>query len=215
MTTSTSRSAASALPRRRFLHRLLFSLVGAAIFGRAKRAEARTQSTEPFLGEIQLFAGTFAPRGWALCNGQLLPIAQNQALFAILGTNYGGNGQTTFALPDLRGRVAIHQGQGPGLSMRTVGQVVGAPAHTLTVAEMPSHRHAVNASSAAGTITNPNGAYMARNPAQIPQYAPSADTTLATGAIGTVGGGQPHSNHQPVLALHYIIALQGVFPSQQ
>ena len=203
----------SALPRRDFLGRILVFLAGAAVFGRERRAEADTQSIEPYIGEIMLFAGNFAPRNWALCNGQLLPINQNQALFSLLGTNFGGNGQTTFALPDLRGRVPIHWGQGPGLTNRVLGERSGEDAHTLQALEMPSHSHVARSSSAAGTSASPSGMYFARSAAQIPQYAGAADTTLG-GAITATGGGQPHANHQPVLALNYVIALVGVYPGQ-
>lgn len=201
------------LPRRRFIGRILAAFAGAAFFGRARRSEAEVQAIEPYLGEIMLFSGNFAPKGWALCNGQLLAINQNQALFSLLGTTYGGNGSTTFALPDLRGRVPIHQGQGPGLSPRVLGERAGAEHHTLAVAEMPAHAHVARASSAAGTAAGPAGMVPARNPAQIPQYGPSADATLAAGAISAAGGSQSHTNMQPVLTLNYVIALQGTFPS--
>lgn len=202
------------LPRRQFVARIAAYFAGIALLGRAKRLEAATQSTEPYLGEIILFAGNFAPRGWALCNGQILPINQNQALFAILGTQYGGDGRVTFALPDLRDRVPIHQGQGPGLSARVVGERAGEATHTLAVTEMPGHTHGARASSGIGSSVSPTNMYLARNAAQIPQYASSGDTVMAPLTIGSTGGGQPHENTQPCLALNFIIALQGVFPSQ-
>ena len=214
---SANRPAAP-LPRRRFLGRLLAAAAGAglALPWRAARSLADVQSIEPYLGEIMLVPFSFAPRGWALCNGQLLPINQNQALFSILGTTYGGNGQTNFALPDLRGRVAIHEGQGPGLATYTLGQIGGAQAHTLALTEMAAHAHVARASSAAGTAAVPGaGVVPARNGAQIPAWNPTADTLMHAGAIASAGGGQPHLNMQPYLALNYVIAVQGIFPSPE
>jgi microcystin-dependent protein len=154
--------------------------------------------SEPFLGEIRVFSFNFVPRGWATCSGQLLPINQNQALFALLGTTYGGNGQTTFALPDLRGRTAVE----PGTEV-ILGEQGGAETHTLTAAEAG---HALGADVAPGT-NRPAGALLARGGA----YADSADTP---GVLSGAGGGQPHENRAPYLALTYAIALQGIFPSQ-
>ena len=160
-----------------------------------------------------LWAGNFAPKGWALCNGQLLPIAQNQALFSLLGTMYGGNGQTTFALPDMRGRTPMHFGQGPGLSARALGERPGEEAHTLVLAEMASHTHTARGTTAFGTSASPAGMVPARSAAQIPQFGATADTLMAP-VIALAGGGQPHENRQPYTALNYVIALQGVYPSQ-
>ena len=169
--------------------------------------------SEPFLGEIRAVGFNFAPVGWAMCNGQLLSIAQNTALFSLLGTTYGGNGTTTFALPDLRGRVGIHQGQGPGLSPYVIGQVAGTETVTLIAQQMPQHNHVVNASGAAGTATRPTTAVLAKTTA--PAYAPASDgTVMAANMIGTAGGNQPHSNIQPYLAVNFIIALEGIFPSR-
>lgn len=202
------------LPRRRFLGRALAAAAAATLPWWVRRSEAEVQSTEPYLGEIMLISFGFAPRHWALCNGQLLPIIQNQALFSLLGTTYGGNGQTTFALPDLRGRVAIHHGQGPGLSSRTLGERAGEQAHTLTVLELPAHTHVARASSAAGTSAAPSGAVVpARNPAQIPEWGATASTTMGPGVIAAAGGSQAHQNLQPYLTLNYVIALQGIFPA--
>jgi len=169
---------------------------------------------DPFVGEIRIFAGNFAPTGWALCNGQILPISQNTALFTILGAAYGGDGRSTFALPDLQGRVPVHVGQGLGLTARLRGQKVGAEAHGLIVSEFPVHTHALGASSVNGTSDQVAGAVMARSAAAIPQYAASSNTALASDAVSTSGGSQPHNNMQPYLALNFIIALQGVFPQR-
>ena len=165
--------------------------------------------SEPFIGEIILFAGNFAPRGWALCNGQILAISQNTALFSILGTTYGGNGQTTFALPDLRGRVPVHPGQGPGLSPYDLGQAGGTETVTLNVAEMPQHTHPQPATNGEQTTNRPNGALPARGGV----YAQTSDGSTLT-PPSPVGGSQPHNNIQPYLGLNYIIALEGIFPSR-
>jgi microcystin-dependent protein len=161
----------------------------------------------PFLAEIRIMSYVYAPRYWAMCNGQFLPINQNQALFALLGTTYGGNGQTTFALPDLRGRVAMHHGAG-----YTQGQVGGEVAHTLTLNEMPQHTHAVTAVSGAATTGVPTGNRLA---VVDNLYAPAANlTTLAPSTVSNVGGSQAHENMQPYLTLNFCISLAGIFPSQ-
>jgi microcystin-dependent protein len=165
--------------------------------------------SEPFYGEIVMFAGNFAPRGWAFCNGQLLSIAQNTALFSILGTTYGGNGVTTFALPDLRGRAPMHFGQGPGLSNRNLGEQDGTETVALTQQQMPSHTHTLNGSTGAVNTTRPTGAV----PAKGGSYSTaSPDTQMTPPAL--VGGSQPHDNMQPSLAVSFIIALEGIFPSR-
>ena len=164
---------------------------------------------EPFLGQIMLFAGNFAPAGWAFCNGQLLSIQQNTALFSILGTTYGGNGQTTFALPDLRGRAPIHFGQGPGLSSYSLGQIAGVETVTLNVTQLPAHQHAQPASNAEQDTNRPNNAVPARGGV----YAASGDGS-ALDPSTAVGGNQPHENRPPYLAMNYVIALQGIFPSR-
>jgi microcystin-dependent protein len=167
--------------------------------------------SEPFLGQIELFPYNFAPRGWAFCQGQLLSIQQNSALFSLLGTTYGGNGSTTFGLPDLRGRVAISAGQGPGLSNYVLGQVSGTENVTLNVNQIPAHTHQVAASTAKGSSNSPANAV----PAAGGQYGPSANTTMAAGMVQpSGGGGQPVSIVQPYLTLQYCIALQGIFPSR-
>lgn len=170
----------------------------------------------PFLGEIKMFGGNFAPLGYAFCNGQLLSIAQNTALFSILGTTYGGNGQTTFALPNLQGRVPIHFGQGAGLSTYNLGEISGVETVTLSQNQIPTHTHALAANSAAGTDGVPGtNKVLATSTARDKLYSTSApNVTLAPQSIGTVGGSQPHTNLQPYLAINFIIALQGIFPSR-
>ena len=202
-----------AVERRGFLKRLFAIAGGGAALAALAPKEAEA-SVDPFLGEIMLFAGNYAPRGWAECNGQLLPINQNQALFSILGTTYGGNGQTTFALPDFRGRAPIHVGQGPGLTDRVLGESGGVESHVLTVAEMPAHSHPAFARSTNGTSANPSGLFPARDPAGTPHYGPDADALLAPGAIGPAGADQPHDNMQPYLTIMFCICLQGVFPTR-
>jgi microcystin-dependent protein len=168
----------------------------------------------PFLGELKIISWNFAPKGWALANGQFLPINQNQALFSILGTTFGGNGQTTFALPDLRGRVPIYTGQG-----FTLGQAGGQEFHTLTMSEMPQHIHLINAQNAQGNQTNPNfggaGNLFAQDPGNCynNSFSPGA-AQLNAGSTTNTGGSQPHENRQPFLVLNIIIALQGIFPSR-
>jgi microcystin-dependent protein len=164
--------------------------------------------SEPFLGELRLMSWDLQSRGWAMANGQLLPINQNQALFSLLGTMYGGNGQTTFALPDLRGRVALHAGGG-GLSQ---GQAFGEESHTLIQSEMPAHTHAVKASSSNGDQATPTGNVLA---ASLNQYHAATDlTSLPAPTVTNVGGSQAHENRHPFLALNWNIALQGIFPSR-
>lgn len=167
----------------------------------------------PYLGEIMAVPYNFAPKGWAFCAGQLLAINQNQALFALLGTTYGGNGQTNFALPDLRGRSAISSGQGPGLSNYNLGQVGGEESVTLLVTQMPIHNHSVQASSNLGSQPSPVGSAWAVQ-GRSPIYSASADTFLSPGAVSIAGNGQPHDNLSPYLAMNYVIALQGIFPSR-
>jgi microcystin-dependent protein len=166
---------------------------------------------EPFLSEIRVMSFNFAPKGWAMCNGQLLPINQNQALFALLGTTYGGNGITTFALPDLRGRTPIHTGSG-----YTLGETGGEQAHTLLISELPQHAHAANATTTQAD-QNSNGPAPASMPAQSNfsfLYGPPTNLqAMAPNALTNLGGSQAHSNLQPLLVLTFCIALQGIFPS--
>ena len=206
---------AASVPRRSFITRVIALAAGSALFGRAGAAQAGTLvGQDPFVGEIGLVAFDFAPRGWALCNGQLLPISQNTALFSLLGTTYGGNGISTFALPDLRGRVPIHFGQGPGLTDRLLGEIGGQESVSLAVTEMPSHSHVARADGGTAVSDMPNGRYLARNPASIPAFGTGTAAALGAAAIDNTGGGQPHANVQPYLTLNFIIALQGVFPSR-
>lgn len=164
--------------------------------------------SEPFLGELRIVSFGFAPRNWAMCNGQLLPINQNQALFALLGTTYGGNGQTTFALPNLQGRTPIHEG-----NSFTLGQAGGEVSHTLSMAEMPQHNHIPQGSSSASNSSTPGGNLWGSG--GLATYSPSPpNASLPAGAISNTGGGQPHSNTPPYLVLNVIICLLGIFPSR-
>jgi microcystin-dependent protein len=163
---------------------------------------------EPFLGQISIFSFNFAPRGWALCNGQLLPINQNQALFSILGTTYGGDGRTNFGLPDFRGRVPLHVSNGVNL-----GERAGEESHTLTTSEMPAHTHTPVGSSNTPNQAGPAGGFWPTNSGTSP-YAASSNSTMAAGAIAPAGGSQPHRNLSPFLTLSFAIALQGIFPSR-
>lgn len=166
---------------------------------------------DAFVGEIRAVGFNFAPTGWAFCDGQLLPIAQNTALFSLLGTMYGGNGVTTFALPNLQDRSPIHQGQGPGLTPRQVGEAGGQAAVALIESELPTHGHQVQADTGAGSVDVPTGKVWAAT--SCPTYSPdSPDTTMSPSAISVAGDGLPHNNRQPYLGLNFIIALQGIFP---
>ncbi len=174
---------------------------------------------EPFLGQIQPFGFNFAPRGWAMCNGQILPIAQNTALFSLLGTTYGGNGQTTFALPNLQSRWPIHFGQGPGLSAYDLGQMSGSESVTLTINEMPAHNHpataALNASSATKVGTTPAANLLGGASIYV---GGASDSVMAAGSVvptvGINGGSQPTGILPPYLAINWCIALEGIFPSR-
>jgi len=181
--------------------------------------------SEPFLGEIKMFGGNFAPRGYALCNGQIMSISQNAALFSILGTTFGGNGVQTFGLPDLRGRAPIHWGQGPGLASYVLGQIGGVENMTLTINQMPAHTHAltvnvtVNPDDATvgvptgNVLAIPNTAAGAVN-AYTPPAGGSANLGGVNATIGNTGNGLPYDNHPPYLAVSFIIALNGIFPSR-
>lgn len=173
--------------------------------------------SEPFVGEIRMFAGNFAPRGWAFCDGQLLAVSQNDALFSLLGTIYGGDGRTTFGLPDLRGRIPLHQGTGPGLSPRRLGSKGGSENETLTTNQLASHSHDMNANTQPATGSAPQGKVLADPTAaggrmydQVSQDADGASTSVAN-----TGGTQSHTNLMPTLCLNFIIALFGIYPSRQ
>ncbi|NHE56144.1 phage tail protein [Cyclobacterium plantarum] len=178
---------------------------------------------EELIGVIKMFAGNFAPRGYAFCNGQLLPINQNQALFSILGTTYGGDGRTTFALPDLRGRVPIGPGQGPGLSTRQLGEKGGWETTTLTVANLPAHNHTLSANSGAGNTNTPQNTFPALSQVQIDRSNPpvavnaydnSANTTMNAQAVGIAGQSQAFDHTPPYSGVNFIICIQGIFPSR-
>jgi microcystin-dependent protein len=170
---------------------------------------------EPYIGEIRIMSFNYPPQGWALCNGQLLLINQNQALFSILGTTYGGNGQTNFALPNLQGRTPAHEGGG-----LTIGQQAGTANHTLTASEIPAHTHQLNAvapANSASNVNNPTGNYLSNSaPAEIYRSGAGSPALIpvVSGSIGNTGGSQSHQNMQPFLVLSFCIALQGIFPSQ-
>lgn len=170
--------------------------------------------TEPYIGQIMAFGGAYAPQGWALCDGSLLSISQYDALFSLIGTTYGGDGQTTFALPDLRSRAALHQGQGPGLSSYVLGQSGGAETVTLNVGQLPPHSHPALGNSSAGTGPNPAGAVWASSPANIYAAGAAANAAMSATAISASGGGQPHDNMLPFVTLNFCIALEGIYPSQ-
>jgi len=165
---------------------------------------------EPYVGQIIAVGFNFAPNGWALCNGQLLSIAQNTALFSLLGTTYGGNGQTTFALPDLRGRAMTGQGNGPGLAYIDQGEQGGFPTATLTAFNMPSHTHPINASTSPGTTSDPTNTVLANTLASDREYSTSTNAVMSP--TGVAGSNQPFNTMQPYTGIYYIIALQGVFP---
>jgi microcystin-dependent protein len=164
---------------------------------------------EPFLGEIRLMSFVFAPKGWALCNGQLLPINQNQALFALLGTTYGGDGRVNFGLPDCHARTPIHMGSG-----HTLGERGGEQAHTLALSELPTHTHTLSGTSSDGSQTVPAGALLARAAPANPYAAPNQLGPMNVASVTNMGGSQAHQNMQPFLTLNFCIALQGIFPSQ-
>lgn len=191
---------------------MLAAVLGVAIM--SSKVYATTDSSSPLLGEIKWVAFNFAPRGWASCDGQILPINSNQALFSLLGTTYGGDGRTSFALPDLRGRAMVHEGQGPGLSYRLLGSEGGTERHTLTAAELPVHSHSASAASGDATSVLPIGRASADTRRGDIYAAGPADTDLNAAAIAASGGSLAHENMMPRNTLHCIIALQGQFPSR-
>ncbi|MCG7624389.1 phage tail protein [Epibacterium sp. Ofav1-8] len=173
--------------------------------------------SEPFIAEIRIFAGNFAPRSWAFCNGQLLPIAQNTALFSLIGTTYGGDGRSTTALPNLQGRAPMHPGRGPGLTSRRLGQRGGSEQVTLTEAQLPNHTHTAMASTEFADTSAPSSSTTLGNTGFDTLYQTDTDSNhvdLAYEAMPEAGGGQSHNNMQPYLTLNFIIALQGLYPSR-
>lgn len=168
----------------------------------------------PYIGEIKMFAGNFAPEGWAFCMGQLLPISENDALFALIGTTYGGDGQNTFALPNLCGRVPVHMGQGPGISQYyQMGEMLGVEQVALTANQLASHQHSLAVTTAQASSNDPAGRMLAAAGAEV--YGPLGNTVdMSSQGVGTGGGSQPHENMQPYLCINYIISLYGIFPSQ-
>ncbi len=170
--------------------------------------------SNPFVAEIRIFPFNFAPTGWAFCDGQLMPISQNTALFSLLGTTYGGDGRSNFALPNMQGNAPMQPGQGPGLSLHDLGETGGEQAVTLLTTEMPAHAHTLNASGGDGTDPQPAGELLASGIGVGMYAAPGPSAQLAFSAIAPVGGSQPHNNMQPYLTLNFCIALQGVFPAR-
>lgn len=163
---------------------------------------------QPYVGEIRMFAGNFAPAGWMFCEGQLLPISENETLFQLIGTTYGGDGQSTFALPDLRGRIPIHQGNGFILA-----ETGGAEQITLTIQQIPAHSHPLLASADSASTANASGSVLAQVPSYTPYIDGSASASFSANSIGSVGGSQPHTNFQPYLCVNFIISLFGIFPN--
>jgi microcystin-dependent protein len=172
--------------------------------------------SNPFVAEIRIFPFNFAPVGWALCNGQILPISQNTALFSLLGTTYGGNGTSNFALPNLQGSAPLGMGQGPGLSLRDLGDTGGSQTVTVLTTEIPAHSHAANCNAGMGDQYGPVNYYWATDAGGNDEYASTStsNSSMAAEAVGPAGGNQPHNNLQPYLVLNFCIALQGVFPSR-
>jgi len=171
---------------------------------------------DPFVAEIRIFAGNFAPKGWAFCDGQLMPISQNTALFSLLGTNYGGDGRSTFALPNLQGAAPLGAGQGPGLSLRDLGETGGSQTVTLLASEIPAHTHAARASTTGGVNSPANATWgeskLGKTPMSVYAASGADNVAMSPQALAVAGGGLPHNNMPPYLCLTFIIALQGVFP---
>ena len=170
--------------------------------------------SQPFVGEIRMFGGNFAPAGWMFCEGQTLPISEYEVLFNLIGTTYGGDGQETFSLPNLGGRVPIHQGSGPGLSTRIIGETGGVPDVTLTSGQLGGHTHALMGSTDAGGTPNPGGAVLATGSTVQVYRQTNPGARMAANAITSVGGSQPHENRQPYLPIRFIISLFGIYPTQ-
>jgi microcystin-dependent protein len=167
-----------------------------------------------YIGEIRIFAGNFAPAGWMFCEGQLIPISENDTLFAVIGTTYGGDGQETFALPDLQGRLPVHQGTGKGLGAYVLGEAAGVEEVTLNQQQIPTHTHALMGSLNQASATDPTGNLLAKPDKNLYRPEPGSVSAMATQSIGPAGGNQPHTNFQPYLCMNYIISLFGIFPTQ-
>ena len=196
------------------MNKIILGCVAVIVLGVSSTAQA---AKEPFIGEIMMTGANYCPKGWADLNGQLLPISQNQALFSLLGTTYGGDGRTNFGLPDMRGRVPLHYGQGPGLTNKKQGDKGGAESHALKIGEMPQHQHALHASTADADKKGPTGNLLGNQTRKNKIYAPGAAdslTPLHKAAVGPAGNSQPHNNMQPFLTIRFCIALQGLFPSR-
>jgi microcystin-dependent protein len=171
--------------------------------------------SDPFVGEIRMFGGSFAPAGWALCNGQLMPISENDTLFNLIGTTYGGDGQETFALPDLQGRIPLHAGKGPNVSQTyQLGEMAGVEQVTLTVNQIPSHTHAVIGTSDIATDPGPKNDTLGTSSLLTPYVGIAPDSNMAANAIGPAGGSQPHDDMMPFLVITFIISLFGIYPTQ-
>lgn len=171
--------------------------------------------SEPFVGEIRMFAGTFAPRGWAFCDGQLLAVSQNDALFSLFGTTYGGDGRTTFGLPEMRGRIPLHQGQGPGLSHRRLGSKGGSEKETLSINQLPNHSHTLNANTRKDNRSEPqNNVLSDPNPDGRAYDDVTQNSVAASTSIDSSGGGLSHTNLMPTLCVNFIVALFGIYPSR-
>ncbi|HEU4612084.1 MAG TPA: tail fiber protein [Kofleriaceae bacterium] len=170
--------------------------------------------SQPFIGEIRMVGFNFAPRGWAFCAGQLLPISQYDALFALIGTIYGGDGQSTFALPNMAGRLPVHQGQGPGLSNYVIGEAAGTESVALVAQQIPQHAHSVIAASGGTRSASPSGNMLGSGEADVYTRGTAAPVNMAPNAIAPSGGSQPHDNMQPYLCINFVIALEGIFPSR-
>ncbi len=195
------------------MKRIRLGLVSGVLLSLFAAGPALAQANNQYLGQIIMVGFTFCPQNWADANGQIMSISSNTALYSLFGTTYGGNGTTTFGLPDLRGRVPMHVGQGPNLPANVQGEVLGAPTTTLTVAQMPSHNHSLNASAAAPTTNDPSGNLLATYGAGQHIYVPgAAGKVMSPAAIGFTGGGQPFDQYQPSLVLRYCVALTGIFP---
>lgn len=201
-------------PRRRFLGALAAALGVGALAGRPRAARAAVNSSQPYIGEIMLWAGNFAPIGWFFCDGSLQPIAIYDTLFSLIGTTYGGDGQTTFALPDLRGRVPLHAGQLPGGSNYQLGQVSGSEQVTLGTTQLPAHTHAAACLATAGTSDQPGGLNPARNGAGNLTWGAGSAATLAAAHVTPAGSNLSHENRMPILTLNFCIAYEGIYPSQ-